>query len=435
MQRLQRSNSPAGGLQSRSWSGEPAAGGDEPAEPRPCPVALRIAAAAASLLAMCWAAWPLLGGGAERCAPAGAGTAAAHHAGRREGMARGVILFLDSERKPILGKPSRTRGRSALKVLQRSFLSCWPYPVHIFKENATEEWITKVRALTTSTVTFTEVRHVFDAPPGKVHNDTTTYWIEVLARGAGHHLGYRLMCRFFAGVFAEDPKLRDYDYYWRLDTDSWVGVDQPLRVDPFAVMHDRGCRYGFPDSPQQDGPTVTKGLLQTALDWSEAVGMPAQNLSRLRGVVRSMGGRLPMYYNNFELASFAFLRSPLYRSYFSFLDGTDGFLKHRWGDAPVRTLAVLLMLSEGETCSFRGLVPYRHANYADPAEQAQRLGRPSCPSGARPAPAAAVPAAPACSPSGFSPLAPAGAAASVALAAAALRARPQPRPVGRLTPL
>jgi len=50
------------------------------------------------------------------------------------------------------------------------------------------------------------------------------------------------------------------------------------------------------------------------------------------------------FWSNFEIASLDFFRSPTYQKYFDYLDSQGGFFYERWGDAPVHSLAVSLML-------------------------------------------------------------------------------------------
>ena len=40
-------------------------------------------------------------------------------------------------------------------------------------------------------------------------------------------LGYRQMCRFFSQFLFWWPSLLQYDWYWRLDTDSWSSFFLP----------------------------------------------------------------------------------------------------------------------------------------------------------------------------------------------------------------
>ncbi|KAJ9464578.1 Glycolipid 2-alpha-mannosyltransferase [Diplonema papillatum] len=299
--------------------------------------------------------------------PAALGKKRALQAFRTDRLVNGVIVYLDSVRKPI---------HKALTLLDKHFLNCWPYPVHVFKENLTDAYSRDVRRITKSQITFAEIS--FEQPPNNISRELVDYWINVKRYGRGHHYGYRMMCRFFAGAFTRYDFLADKDYYWRLDTDSWFR--ETLYVDPFIHLASHGCRYGHMSRLHRDAAEVTVNLYETVLEWAESYGVPRSNLTRLAHAVTDRGGyRRPMYYNNFELASVQWIRGDAYQSFFDYLDHTDGFMKYRWGDAPIRTIAVHLMLPNEEICDFEAFVPYHHGYYKNKDYTAAGKSRPVCP--------------------------------------------------------
>lgn len=56
------------------------------------------------------------------------------------------------------------------------------------------------------------------------------------------------------------------------------------------------------------------------------------------------GWNLCHYWSNFEIADLDFFRSAPYQALFKHLDRKGGFYEERWGDAPVHSLAVHLLL-------------------------------------------------------------------------------------------
>jgi alpha 1,2-mannosyltransferase len=66
------------------------------------------------------------------------------------------------------------------------------------------------------------------------------------------------------------------------------------------------------------------------------------------------------FWNNFEIASFSLFRNDIYASYFDWLDRTGGFYLERWGDAPVHTYYIVLMLRKRELHRFYD-ISYGHA--------------------------------------------------------------------------
>ena len=75
-----------------------------------------------------------------------------------------------------------------------------------------------------------------------------------------HDYGYRIMCRFFAGLIHHAPLLRELDYYMRLDGgDSRL---DGLARDPFALLESRGAIYGYFMEPKRKAiPLPARALM------------------------------------------------------------------------------------------------------------------------------------------------------------------------------
>ncbi|ORC93605.1 alpha-1,2-mannosyltransferase, partial [Trypanosoma theileri] len=126
------------------------------------------------------------------------------------------------------------------------------------------------------------------------------------------------MCRFWAGLVWQLPSLDSYEYYWRLDTDSFL--TQAVPCDVFRLMQVNQCVYGY-RSIRLDDAEVVKDLWPTFKKWAKT----ALSTSELESVSRfalqdKRKYRGIMYYNNFELGTMALKRHPLYTSMFHFLD-------------------------------------------------------------------------------------------------------------------
>lgn len=66
------------------------------------------------------------------------------------------------------------------------------------------------------------------------------------------------------------------------------------------------------------------------------------------------------FWSNFEIARTDLFISETYQKYFRHLEGVGGFYKERWGDAPVHSLAVAMMLLKEELHYFRD-IGYKHS--------------------------------------------------------------------------
>lgn len=157
----------------------------------------------------------------------------------------------------------------------------------------------------------------------------------------GFSMGYRHMCRFFSGEVYKHKAIQEYDYYLRLDTDSFIHT--PLNYDIFEWAKVNDCYYGYvAPAVQKDNPKVIEGLWDYVNDLYPndiPVGL--------------------MFYTNFELGKVKwFLTSP-YMEFYNSLDETGGFYTKRWGDAPVKFLGINLFLSERHIIPVNGFT-YQH---------------------------------------------------------------------------
>ena len=64
-----------------------------------------------------------------------------------------------------------------------------------------------------------------------------------LPNAQGFGLGYRHMCRFFSGEIFKHPILQNYQYVWRLDTDSFIL--QKIDYNVFDRMKSNDSLYGY----------------------------------------------------------------------------------------------------------------------------------------------------------------------------------------------
>jgi hypothetical protein len=157
---------------------------------------------------------------------------------------------------------------SSLKLLEIHFLKCYPYPVHIFAEDSPEGKISDAQLATLSNIapsaeSITIQRLCFDEcvpeigfPQVSFSANDVKGWLKSLGYG---WLGYANMCRFYSYTFALIPELMKYDYYMRLDSDSYVC--EPVDGDIFLKFHNKGCKYGY-SALTQDSNKVT-GMYQS----------------------------------------------------------------------------------------------------------------------------------------------------------------------------
>ena len=205
-------------------------------------------------------------------------------------------------------------------------------------------------------------------------------------------IGYRHMCNFFLQAIADQPILADYDYFWRFDAHS--NLVAPVAADVFEEMHARGAAYGFASTEAEFWEFATGlqaaaeahfGRPASAAMRGAFVGPPMQwGRDRNDAAIAACRARsdncrndwnLRIYFNNFEVVSLAWMRSPSYRAFAAALQKSGGIYSTRWGDAPMRTFAVEYMLDPREVLLFRDVrVEHRGGLHDTRAAAAEVLG-------------------------------------------------------------
>lgn len=162
----------------------------------------------------------------------------------------------------------------------------------------------------------------------------------------GFSIGYRHMCRFFSGEMYKFNIIKNYDYYLRLDTDSFIHT--PINYDIFEWAKENECYYGYiAPAVQKDNPKVIEGL------WETVNKMVPENL-----IEEGM-----MFYTNFELGKVSWFLTNKYMEFYNKLERTGGFYTKRWGDAPIKFLGVNLFMDSKHIIPVRGFTYQHGATY------------------------------------------------------------------------
>jgi alpha 1,2-mannosyltransferase len=158
----------------------------------------------------------------------------------------------------------------------------------------------------------------------------------------GNTISYRYMCRFFAGPVFHAPILANYAFAWRLDSHVRYLCDMPHDIDPIERMIERNATYAYTMRMTELMYTIPT-LWPTVMEYAESKNL-LPHLAEAWGVQEGHdASRGCHYWNNFEITRLDFFRSETYQSYFRYLDKSGGFFYERWGDAPVRTWALMLL--------------------------------------------------------------------------------------------
>ncbi|KAJ1328075.1 alpha 1,2-mannosyltransferase [Microdochium nivale] len=234
-------------------------------------------------------------------------------------------------------------------------------------------------------VNATSGRCFFETIPKK--HWSTPEWIDKSRFGVGREFlgsigvgkswleSYHHMCRWNSGLFALEDRLRQYDFYWRVE--PGVKFTCNINYDVFRFMRDNRKAYGFNMAILDDArsfpslwdrtktfqtfhPEMTNEAadMEWLMHTSEEMGT-----SRVPAGLEGSGGGKEynncQFYSNFEIGSLAFFRGEKHQAYFNHLDRAGGFYYERYGDAPVHTLSVSMFLPKSSIWFFRD-IGYAH---------------------------------------------------------------------------
>ncbi|KAJ2963764.1 hypothetical protein NQZ79_g1324 [Umbelopsis isabellina] len=257
----------------------------------------------------------------------------------------------------ILARNSNANGLlSSMRQNEENFNRKYNYPYVILNDEPfTDEFMQVIGNVTQAEVKFGTIDHSMWGYPEWIDQEKAAKDRENLkAKGApyGGSESYRHMCRH--------PLAMEYDYYWRIEPDVKFYCD--LDYDVFAFMEAKDLKYGWTLS-LTDYPATLETFWPTVQKWiSKHPEWMTTGESSLRPWLHDDANmeqyNLCHFWSNFEIGSLKWLRSEQYVSYFEHLDKSGGFFYERWGDAPVHSVAVALMLNASDVHFFNDIGYY-----------------------------------------------------------------------------
>lgn len=232
----------------------------------------------------------------------------------------------------------------SLGALEKRFNHRYNYPYTFLNDVPfTDEFKKGVRQLTKSPIQFGELsKEAWGMPEWIDSNKAADTRIAMKKIIYGGSESYRYMCRFNSGYFFRHPLLAGFEYYWRVEPDVDFVTDIPY--DPFVYMKKNDLVYGFTIMLPEYMETI-KTLWQTTKDFMEKHKDMIPNYNTMKMVTGKDGNYNGCHFwSNFEIARLDFFNSKEYMAYFEHLDRAGGFFYERWGDAPVHTLGLAMLL-------------------------------------------------------------------------------------------
>jgi len=154
-------------------------------------------------------------------------------------------------------------------------------------------------------------------------------------------IGYRMMCKFHSITVYDQPIMSGLDYAWKLDDDSKFRKKIPY--DVFLKMRDNNCVYGY-KKILNDNPGCVLGLWEATCKYVREQGINPKFFGSWKHPAT--------YYNNFEISKVSLWRSCEYQRYFDYLDRLGGIFFYRWGDGPIKSIAVSLFAEKESVHQF-----------------------------------------------------------------------------------
>ncbi|TFK62363.1 nucleotide-diphospho-sugar transferase [Pluteus cervinus] len=270
----------------------------------------------------------------------------------------------------IMISPRRlTETLMALKNIEDRFNRRLKYPYVLLTDSATnisDELSEKVRCITEGRATIAHLPEEMWAVPDWLDQERIRHSLDSI----GFSLAYRSMCRFYSGFFWRHPALISYDWLWRLDTDITFHCD--VQYDPIRRMIKSGALYGFVQV-SGDAIGVQESLARNVSQFLHSrpeLLVPDANLAfSWKNVSKALQGQadnddwtVSVMYNNFEISHRSVWSSPTYQAFFEYLDQQGGFFYERWGDAPVHSYGVSMVLKKDQAIQFSDL-GYQHKDW------------------------------------------------------------------------
>ncbi|KAI5151172.1 alpha 1,2-mannosyltransferase [Enteropsectra breve] len=169
-------------------------------------------------------------------------------------------------------------------------------------------------------------------------------------------MSYHNMCRFFSRGFYKHPLMQQYEFYWRIEPGVRFRCD--IESDPFDFLKKNNKKYGFVITIREYMDSIPT-LMPTAVQYLKRVYNTLQIGKPMDFMYEDGRYNGCHFWSNFEIASFEFFRSEAYNGLVDTLERSNGFYYERWGDAPVHSIALSLLLDRSEIHFFEN-IGYTH---------------------------------------------------------------------------
>jgi len=230
----------------------------------------------------------------------------------------------------------------SLDLLQKNYLNKFSYPVVFGHEALPQHIIDEIRSKINTKTYFLDITF-------KLPDYSNQILCQIPEKFKGHwdenaffSMGYRHMCRFFAGDIFNYNFFDNVNYFMRMDCDSYF--IENIEDDLFRTMQEGEYLYGTTGIDRDMG-YVIEGLPEFCKDY---FGRDYNNDTVYNG----------MYKTHFELLDFKWFKVSRYKKLFDAIDQTGNIFIKRWGDAPIRYQGLSSLLVDKKILTLN--IPYKH---------------------------------------------------------------------------
>ncbi len=211
----------------------------------------------------------------------------------------------------------------------KKFLS--EYPIIIFHEDFNSQDIKKIMAKSkVKDINFIKV----DFKTYKNSKNVAEWLLKQKDAVAGRPAGYRMMCRFFSGVLQRHSAMREFDYYVRMDHDSFLIEPKNLDVVKCAEKYNFDYLYRTTWFDHKEKESIWKFTKQYAK--KNYLSLNGFKKLKMLDSTGNFNGLAP--YNNFHICKLDFWRRKEVQKFLKEVEKVDGNIKLHWHDTNVHSM-------------------------------------------------------------------------------------------------
>lgn len=268
-------------------------------------------------------------------------------------MKNAIVYLLNNHPKDI------NNFRSSISYLITNYLNYFPCELIFFHENnfpKTEiNLITDALSALNFKFKFLEINFVLPAYKEEILKEIPEFFPHPdFPECQGFSMGYRHMCRFFAGEIFKHKELQEYDFVWRLDTDSFILNN--FGYDVFEKMSLNQAVYGYVNI-QNDHEGVIKNLWPFCEKYFLNVNKDGIFKNNKDFHFRKV------FYTNFEVFNMSWFKDADYQSFYNYIDESAGIYKYRWGDHVIRYIALNSLVDKSQLLFFNDIDYFHSERY------------------------------------------------------------------------